>query len=41
LAKIEFGDAFVGYEVIENIYMKEELSEEEQIECEAWGWRKA
>jgi len=40
LAKTEFGDAFVGYGVIENIYTKEELSEEERIECEAWGWRK-
>lgn len=41
LAKTELGDAFVGYGVIENIYMKEELSEEEQRECEVWGWRKA
>lgn len=41
LAKTEFGDAFIGYGVIENIYVKEELSKEEQIECEAWGWRKA
>jgi hypothetical protein len=41
LAKTEFGDAFVGYGVIENIYTKEELSEEERIKCEAWGLRKA
>ncbi|MEM2445201.1 MAG: hypothetical protein QW734_00905 [Candidatus Bathyarchaeia archaeon] len=41
LAKTEFGDAFIGYGVIENIYLKEELTEEEQMECETWGWRKA
>jgi len=41
LAKTGFGDAFVGYGVVENIYTKGELSEEEQMECEMWGWRKA
>jgi len=35
------GDAVVGYGVIENVYGKEELSEEEQRECERWGWKKA
>lgn len=41
LTKTEVGDAFIGYGVIENVYGKEELSEEEQKECETWGWRKA
>jgi hypothetical protein len=41
VGKTEFGDAFIGYGVIENIYKKEELSEEEQRECETYGWRKA
>ncbi|MEM3578615.1 MAG: hypothetical protein QXL54_00110 [Candidatus Bathyarchaeia archaeon] len=41
LGKTEFGDAFIGYGVIENIYVKEELTNEEQTECEVWGWRKA
>ncbi|MEM1566416.1 MAG: hypothetical protein QW510_04960 [Candidatus Bathyarchaeia archaeon] len=41
LAKTEFGDAFIGYGVIENIHSKEELSQEEQRECDTWGWRKA
>jgi hypothetical protein len=41
LAKTEVGDSFIGYGVIENVYMKEELSEEERMECEAFGWQKA
>jgi len=41
VGKTEFGDAFIGYGVIENVYEKEELSEEEQRECETYGWRKA
>ncbi len=41
LTKTENGDAFIGYGVIENVYGKEELSEEERRECETWGWRKA
>jgi len=35
------GDAIVGYGVIENIYEKDELSEEEKHECEIYGWKKA
>lgn len=41
VSKTEFGDSFIGYGVIENVYGKEELSEEEQRECETYGWRKA
>ncbi|MEM3788323.1 MAG: hypothetical protein QXN95_00440 [Candidatus Bathyarchaeia archaeon] len=41
VSKTEFGDSFIGYGVIENVYGNEELSEEEQKECETYGWRKA
>ncbi|MGC8998642.1 MAG: hypothetical protein ACP5JW_04495 [Candidatus Bathyarchaeia archaeon] len=41
VSRTEFGDSFIGYGVIENVYGKEELSEEEQRECETYGWRKA
>jgi hypothetical protein len=39
--KTDVGDAFVGYGVIESIYEKDELSEDEKRECEKWGWKKA
>ena len=39
--KTRLGDAVIGYGVIEDIYEKDELSEEEQSECEKHGWRKA
>jgi len=35
------GDAVIGYGIIENVYEKDELSEEERRECEKYGWRKA
>lgn len=35
------GDAIVGYGVIEAVYEREELSEEEKHECEKGGWRRA
>jgi len=38
VSRTELGDSFIGYGVIENIYEKEELSEEEQRECETYGW---
>lgn len=41
VGRTEFGDAFIGYGVIENVYEKGELSEEEQRECNTYGWRKA
>jgi hypothetical protein len=41
VSRTELGDSFIGYGVIENIYEKEELSEEEKRECETYGWRKA
>jgi len=39
--KTSVGDAIIGYGVIENIYKKNELSEEEQRECDRYGWKKA
>jgi hypothetical protein len=39
--KIDVGDAVIGYGVIENIYERDELSEEERHECEKHGWMKA
>ncbi|MEM3580820.1 MAG: hypothetical protein QXH40_04315 [Candidatus Bathyarchaeia archaeon] len=41
IGRMEFGDSFIGYGVIENVYEKEELSEEERRECETYGWCKA
>ncbi|MDI6690748.1 MAG: hypothetical protein QME50_02630 [Candidatus Bathyarchaeota archaeon] len=39
--KTVFGDAFVGYGEIGNVYGLDELSEEERRECEKWRWKKA
>ena len=39
--KTNIGDAIIGYGVIEKIYERDELSEEERRECEKWGWKKA
>jgi hypothetical protein len=39
--KTNIGDAIVGYGMIETVYEKDELSEEEQRECEKWRWKKA
>jgi len=39
--KTNFGDAMVGYGVIENVYEKDELSDEERHECERGGWKRA
>lgn len=39
--KTNVGDAMVGYGVIENVYEKDELSDEERRECEKGGWRRA
>ncbi|MCK4424998.1 hypothetical protein KAU93_04860 [Candidatus Bathyarchaeota archaeon] len=39
--KTNVGDAVVGYGVIENVYERDELSEEERRECEKRGWKKA
>ncbi|MEM3874032.1 MAG: hypothetical protein QXU45_02745 [Candidatus Bathyarchaeia archaeon] len=41
VGKTEFGDSFIGYGIVERVYEKEELSDEEQRECETYGWRKA
>ena len=39
--KTNLGDAIVGYGVIENVYEKDELSDEERHECERGGWKRA
>jgi hypothetical protein len=39
--KTNVGDAVVGYGVVEEVYEKDELSEEERRECEKRGWKKA
>jgi hypothetical protein len=39
--RTSLGDAFVGYGEIGNIYVLDELSDEERRECEKWGWKKA
>ncbi|MGQ9529840.1 MAG: hypothetical protein ACUVQX_00220 [Candidatus Bathycorpusculaceae bacterium] len=39
--KTALGDAFVGYGEIGNVLKADELSEEERLECEKWGWLKA
>jgi hypothetical protein len=39
--KTDIGDAIVGYGVIENVYERDELSDEERLECERRGWKKA
>jgi hypothetical protein len=39
--KTKIGDAIVGYGVIENVYEKDELSEEEKRQCERGGWKRA
>jgi len=39
--KANVGDAIVGYGVIENVYEKDELSDEERRECEKGGWKRA
>ncbi len=35
------GDAVVGYGIIESVYSKEELSDEERINCEKQRWNQA
>ena len=39
--KTIFGDSFVGYGEIGNVYSAKELSEEERQYCEKHGWKKA
>ncbi|MEM3577370.1 MAG: hypothetical protein QXX51_02825 [Candidatus Bathyarchaeia archaeon] len=39
--KTEFGDSFIGYGKIGNVYAVEELSEIERSLCEKWGWKGA
>lgn len=39
--KTSVGDSIIGYGVIQKIYERDELSEEEKRECEKYGWTKA
>lgn len=39
--KTSKGDAVVGYGKIGNLYSIDELSEEEKLECEKHGWKRA
>jgi hypothetical protein len=39
--KTNIGDAFVGYGILKKTHEKDELSEEERLECEKHGWKKA
>jgi len=39
--KTSIGDAVTGYGVIENVYERDELSENERRECAKHGWKKA
>jgi hypothetical protein len=39
--KTNKGDAIIGYGIIENVYDKNELSDEEKNECEKYGWKRA
>lgn len=39
--KTERGDAAVGYGVLENVHDRDELPEEEKLECEKHRWTKA
>ena len=39
--KANVGDAVIGYGLIENVYSKDELSDEERRKCEKESWNKA
>lgn len=39
--KTSAGDALVGYGVVDHVAEKNELSEEEQLECEKGQWKRA
>lgn len=39
--KTKIGDAIVGYGVVDNVYEKDELSEDEKRQCEKGGWKRA
>jgi hypothetical protein len=39
--KLEFGDAFIGHGVIERILEKDELCDQERVECERGEWKMA
>ena len=41
LHKTNNGDAFIGYGIIEKTHDENELSKEEQLECEKHGWKTA
>jgi len=37
--KAEKGDSFVGYGVLEKFVRRNELSDEQRLECEKMGWK--
>ncbi|HVP27012.1 MAG TPA: hypothetical protein VMT26_05035 [Candidatus Bathyarchaeia archaeon] len=39
--KTNNGDSIIGYGIIETVYDKNELSNEEKSECKKYGWKKA
>ncbi len=39
--KIKIGDAIVGYGVIDKVYEKDQLYDEERRACERGGWKRA
>jgi hypothetical protein len=39
--KTRNGDALVGYGVVDDVTERDELSEEEKLECEQGGWKRA
>lgn len=39
--RTKIGDAIVGYGVIERVYERDELPEEEKRQCEKGGWKRA
>jgi hypothetical protein len=39
--KTGFGDAVVGYGIVEKVRKSDEFSEEERSECDKWRWKEA
>jgi hypothetical protein len=39
--KTRNGDALVGYGVVDDVAERDELSEDEKVECEQGGWKRA
>jgi hypothetical protein len=39
--KTDVGDAFVGYGVFDRVSEKDELSDDEKLDCQRGGWKRA